>query len=151
MAAGDIYYTPVVAKLRRTTSQSINNNAWTAIQFDAEDADNYNGHSITSNTDQFVVPKTGLYMVTGSGNFIQNATGLRGVRFSINGTSSPDSSVLPTCATDLWAACIATVLPLNVNDVLRLEVLQTSGGALNSNGNTPGFADTLGLTFLAAI
>lgn len=145
--------TPPMAKLRRTTTQSINNNAWTAILFDAEDADNYGGHSTTSNTDQYVVQVTGLYLLTGSADFVFNNTGTRGARFTVNGTAIPGSTVTPTATTggNLWSACISTPTPLNVGDIVRLEVLQDSGAPLNANGNTPLFGCTLGIAWQTSL
>lgn len=152
MAAGDIRYTPVLAKLRRTTTQSIPNNTWTAINFDAEDFDNYGGHDNSTNPDRYTVQKTGVYVLTGSGDLVQNATGTRGVRFTVNGTAVPGSAVGPNAgASDLWSASISTVLSLTAGDIVRLEVLQVSTAALNANGNTPLFGCTLGIAFQTAL
>jgi len=152
MAAGNIYYPRVVAKLRRTTTQSIAvSGTWTAINFDAEDADNYGGHDNSTNPDRYTVPKTSTYVVLGSGDFASNSTGMRGVRFTVNGSSVPSSMVTPTVNGDLWSGSIGTIMSLTAGDIVRVEVLQTSGGALNANANAPGFACTLALAEQVAL
>jgi hypothetical protein len=130
---------PAGCIVRRSSTQSIAHSTWTVVAWngtDIRDTDNFH----TGTSDEIVVPSGlgGLYTLNGSIHWTGNTTGLRGVRYTINGTgdnrlaniSSNGSSGIPTVV-----SFSADVL-LTAGDVLRFEVIQTSGAALTITADT---------------
>lgn len=125
----------------RDTTQSINNNTWTFVNFTGEDTDTGGMHSVVTNTFAVTINQPGLYSISGKGAFTANATGQRAVRLVKNnvvingssvifnnvGASNVASAPTPTC----YVQCA-------VNDVLGVQVWQQSGGALNTASGTVG-------------
>ncbi len=92
LTAADLNYP--IATLRQTTLQTLTTGTWTALTFTTEDVDSHNGHSNSSNTDQYVIQKSGNYWISGKSAYAANATGQRGSRFTKNGTAIASSQVL---------------------------------------------------------
>lgn len=123
------------AQPRQSVAQSLPTTAvWTALTFDAEDVDYDNGHSTVTNTDRYTALTTGWHIVSGGVAFAANAVGRRGIRYTVNGTVVNGSGVvLPTTAALVCAVPGREMaILLNVNDILRVEGMQESGGALNT-------------------
>lgn len=97
-------------------------------QFDITD----NTFSVANRFD-CVVP--GLYLVTGSVSLLNNTTGGRAIRFSINGTGQIGiKSCQATPAGGIPTALTLTrLLYLAKADILRLEAFQNSGVSINTN------------------
>src|SRR4051812_42679726 len=74
-------------QVRQTVVQSLaTSGTWQAVTFDTEDADYDSGHSTATFTDRYTAGTAGWYMVSGGCGFAANATGRRGVRYTVNGT-----------------------------------------------------------------
>lgn len=124
-----------IARCYRSTNQSINNGAWTAISFDTEQFDPYNLHDTVTNPSRITLPNAGKYLVTGQANFVSSVAGnIRGVSIRRNGGSylaayyvapigGGNETAMPT------SAIIETTA---ANDYIELCVYQDSGGALNT-------------------
>lgn len=124
-----------VAQPRQSVAQSLATSAaWTALLFDTEDVDYDNGHSTATNTDRYTAATTGWHAVGGGASYVGNATGLRGVRYSVNGTATNGSTVLLPAVTGSAFVCAARsmLIYLNAGDILRAEGFQSSGGALST-------------------
>jgi hypothetical protein len=125
----------------RAAAQSINNNSWTFVNFDSEDADTGNMHSTSVNSFAVTINQAGLYACAGKGGFVANATGQRAVRATKNNVVINGSSVI---FNNVGASNVASgaTPPLYVqcalNDVLGVQVWQQSGGALNTSSGTVG-------------
>lgn len=122
------------ARLRQASVQTIADSTWTAITFDAEDVDYGAAHSTSSNTDRYTAQVAGWYHVDATAAFVSNTTGLRGVRFAVNGTYVNGTETRltavaggPTCVTH------SDLVQLNAGDILRIEARQESGAGLNTN------------------
>lgn len=121
--------------LRNSVAQSLNNTTFTALNFDTEDNDSDNGHSTVSNTDRYTVPKSGLWQVSAGVAFAPNATGIRIIRITKNGSNvggSGNSS--PQLGGSEFSQVITRVVRVqcSAGDILRTEAWQSSGGALNT-------------------
>lgn len=127
-----------VAQMRQTVAQSIAvSGTWTAVTFDAEDVDYDAGHSTVTNTDRYTAATTGWHWVNGGVSFAANATGNRGVRFTVNGTVVNGSQVFePAGGAIVSVPCRGMLVFLNATDILRLEAFQTSTAALNTSVTT---------------
>lgn len=117
------------ARVRRTTSQTINSGSVTDVSFTTETWDTANLH--TTNSPTLDAPVTGVYLITGSVIFQGGSSvGFRELQLNVNNTKPiADSQQDPqTSATDFLNA--STVYRLNAGDNVRMKVQQTSGGNL---------------------
>jgi hypothetical protein len=126
---------PPILKIRQTAAQSIPNNAATALNFDTEDADSSNMHSTVTNTSRATAVYPGWVWASGNYSAATNATGVRTLAWSINGTpqnglGSDFTGV--TAATTARLGAVGGLWFLNVGDYLELLAFQNSGGALNT-------------------
>lgn len=125
-------------KATRAAATSIPNAAYTAVTFTAETYD-YGGWYASGTN--IVVPAGAIpsgyttiaVMATGRAVFAANATGVRRLQVSLNGTAQfqPLASGDGTDATDLSGFGFLIVAAA---DIITLEVYQTSGAALNASG-----------------
>lgn len=131
-------------EVSRVAVQSIPDNAWTAVNWTAE-VDLGAMHSTSSNTDQVLARRAGVYSSRWGAAFAANVTGQRGMRISRNGTVIPGTTVLAGAAaageTALQTAWTSTLDP---SDILRVEVFQNSGGALNLQTTSGGVVEQVG-------
>lgn len=123
--------------LTNAASQSISSSSITVVTFDTESLDTDGFHSTVTNTGRITIPsgKAGKYLFTAMGQFVNNGTGSRALYLYVNGTAKTSTSGitaggLPTSMT------AAFILDLAVADYVDVRVWQSSGGALNLNGNS---------------
>lgn len=124
--------------IRNTAAQSLLNTTFTALLFNTDDNDSDNGHSTSSNTDRYTVPKSGLWEVSAGVSFVGNATGIRIIRLTLNGNviaGSANSSPQLGAGEFSQVASRVVRVQCSAGDILRAEGWQSSGGALNT-GNT---------------
>jgi hypothetical protein len=122
----------VGAKAYGTSNQSAADFTVTVITWDSEDFDTDSMHSTSSNTSRLTIPtgKTGYWQINASLGFDGNATGIRTLRLSKNGTYV---NAEQTNATATFGVIMGftNVLYLTAGDYIEIAALQTSGGALN--------------------
>lgn len=130
----------VGVKANHNTTQSIGNASPTDVVFNTERYDTDAYHSTGSNTEQFVVPtgKAGKYDIAASVSWAANATGIRGAFILVNGNIVA-GNYAPGVATFAGQVTITTQYDLAVGDVVKIQALQTSGGALNATATTTNF------------
>lgn len=133
LTAADLNYP--LALLRQTTLQTLTTGTWTALTFTTEDIDSHSGHSTVSNTDRYVIQRSGNYWISGKSAYAANATGQRGSRFTKNGVAIPSSQVLAerTGTNNTMVSAPTMLVPFVLNDIVRIEGIQTSGGNLNTS------------------
>lgn len=126
---------PPIFEGRQIVAQSFTTAVAAGITMTAEDIDSSGMHSTVSNTDRVTAVYPGWYEGGGGNSFASNATGARGSQWSVNGTVVNGSrNIGPTLSGAAWAgAARVKKMFCNVNDIMRLEGLQTSGGNLNSD------------------
>ena len=121
--------------LRQTIAQSFTNSTFAPITFDVEDNDSNSGHSTVSNTDRYTCPLAGLWELGGGASSAVNSTGSRIPRLTKNGAIIAGSAANVMAPTDGNFAIVGarTVrVQLALNDIIRLEYAQVSGGSLNT-------------------
>lgn len=110
-------------------SQSTDTGSATNVLFATEAYDVGGWHSTSSNTDQFVVPSAGTYIITAASNWAADADGLRSTAITVNGTAVATSSQ-PANASGLTRQTACWMGILAAAQVVRLQVTQTSGDTI---------------------
>lgn len=119
------------SRASRVTNQSIANNTPTLVQFTTEDFDNDNMINLGGSNTNIVVQTSGLYLVTGSVTWATNATGIREALLLKNGTAIAGLRELNNGGVLASGTPATHLINAVVTDIFTLQVLQTSGGALN--------------------
>jgi len=122
--------------LTNAAVQSIANATVQVVTFDTESLDTDGFHSTVTNTGRITIPagKAGKYLFTAMGQFPNNGTGSREIAMYVNGTQKTASTGIPSGSTTT-SITLAFILDLLVADYVDLRAYQSSGGALNLNGN----------------
>jgi hypothetical protein len=117
------------AKVFRTALINIANNTATKIAFNTEDFDTNTYHDNTTNNTRLTVPTTGYYRVNVYCYRAGQTAALS--RFSIwkNGSGGNTTYFGSGAGFDTQTHSLHTILSLNANDYLELEIYQNSGGA----------------------
>ncbi len=118
------------ASLYGSGNQSVPNNAATALGYDLENYDGWDGHNTSSNYEIYVFKRAGYYRVDVAADFAASATGYRRLDLLKNGVAvaADAKAALATGSTPL--ACWY-VDYFQIGENVRAEGTQTSGGALN--------------------
>lgn len=121
-------------RAKRSTNQSVAQNTYDAVQFDAEDYDYSTAmHDNVTNNTRITIPasKGGKYLIGGVAAVQNGATEIR-VRILKNGTDTVEEvRVDPVVGAQSWVS-IVTEAALAAGDYIELQVRHTgSGGALN--------------------
>jgi hypothetical protein len=118
-------------------TQAINGgNNWVPLLIDSESADNYGGHSTTTNTSRYTVQLAGTYLVFGSVAWSASATGDRRIQITQNGTAQLGSAnSFDPSQVVLAAQQTMTVATAAVGDYFEVQVSQTATSA-GTNFNT---------------
>lgn len=120
-------------QISRTGSVSVPNATPTNLTFDTEDFDNDNMANLGVNNQILTVNTAGVYLVIGRVEWASNGTGERQVTLvKSTGTATIGSFREPgaTGSTTRQESIMLAYMPVGTQ--VRLQVLQTSGGALNA-------------------
>lgn len=127
----------IVCKVHKTAEQTISHNTSTIVTFDAETFDPSNLHDNSTNNSRITVGTTGKYLIVALAQFNSNATGIRALRFFINGVNTFSATVQPVNGggTDVMGIYY---INLTAGDYVEMGVFQTSGGDLGLAGGGDG-------------
>ena len=123
-----------VAARKSSSDQTIANNTYTNLVFDAEVFDTNGFHSDSVNNTRFTVPsgKAGYYSLVCNFEWASNGTGERRIRFRLNGTSTLcNYAIAAMSGVGTGMAVSYVTSSLSVGDYIEVNVLQTSGGNLD--------------------
>lgn len=139
------------ARVYNSADISIADATTTILTFNSELWDTDAIHSTAANTDLLTCKTAGKYIMYGTVYFDTNATGYRFVGIYHQAISG---YVVVNYAANAGAAvgtalAVSTIYPMNVNEWVRLEVRQTSGGALNVR-NLPNYSAHFGISRISA-
>ena len=125
------------ARFQRTTTQSIANNSFVAITSGSEEYDTASYHDNSTNTSRMTIPRTGKYLITASIEYAANATGVRAIGIRLDGSTYIASQSTASLGAVL-ATTVSTSVVYNLSASAYVEMMayQTSGGALNTLGNS---------------
>lgn len=133
------------AQARHSTSQNITDAAWTTLIFDTDVYDVGACHDPVTNNSRLTVPAgaAGLYLVMATITFAANATGIRGLRFALNG-SAIEGGVFQAGISGSGVGTglnLVTAIVLTAGQYMEAQAFQSSGGAL-AVGALAGFRST---------
>lgn len=126
------------AVLRQSLAQSLANATWVSLTMGVEDLDDdpdgVGGHSTVTNTSRYTARYAGWYWLGGGMTNGINSTGVRGVRWAVNGTAVNGGSVVlpPTATGGARTPARAHLVFLNEGDYVELQGFQSSGGAMST-------------------
>lgn len=125
-----------ICNISNSAAQSVANAAYTALNFDTEEVDNYALHSTSSNTSRITILYSARYRVSYSLQFAANATGIRTGRIRRDGaTLLWNAESVPTAGAGVDTTVQGSfVVKLDATQYIELEAYQDSGGALNMQG-----------------
>lgn len=125
---------PPAASVYNSAAVSLTSGTQTAMNADSEFFDNASMHSTSVNTSRITFGTAGRYLLVTTVNFAANATGLRAVRFLVNGTTALQGIKVPA-VTDGSETTLVTATRLYTfaaTDYAEVQARQLSGGALNA-------------------
>ncbi len=125
-----------LARITNTATQSLTNNTSTKLLFNTAsatpDIGSYDPNGWFDNAnDNITIGQAGFYCVTANVAFATNATGRREVTILVNGSNAGSVNVSAASASTTNLS-VSTNLYLAVGDLVTVNALQTSGGALNT-------------------
>lgn len=117
----------------QASPQAIGTSTWTSVTFDTDVYDNDGMHSTVTNPSRATAVTAGRYLFLASLDFALNASGLRAVKFLVNGTTSyaKDGQLVAPTSTDV-ALFTGMMTYLSAADYVELQCWQSSGGSLNT-------------------
>jgi hypothetical protein len=122
-------------KVYRSSSQSINNNTWTELPYNAEIDDDLGMHDNAVNPTRITIPsgQDGIYLINAQTWWVGNATGRRELIIGIDGGfGSPASLTWGDPPSTTWHALrITTVEELSAGSYVETQIYQNSGGPLS--------------------
>jgi hypothetical protein len=125
-------YDPPYSLVQRVANQSIPTGVWTVLAHDTIISAQDIAYDLPNS--RYVIPVNGLYGISAFSYWAANTLGIRGTRITLNGNvlyqelNFPSVLVAQNAAVSLCVACV----PLSAGDLVKQEVYQGSGGALNS-------------------
>lgn len=128
---------PALCRVRATGAQSIANNTFVTLTFDAEDVDTTGMHSTAVNTGRLTAVYPGWYQLFGANCWAAGgaaATSRRMAHYIVNGGSGLTGSIgggtgMNSIMPAVWRPIH---LYLNVGDYVEVQVYQDTGGALST-------------------
>lgn len=108
--------------------------SWDAMSFNTETFDTDGIWEGVTNPTRFTATRAGKYHVYGSLSWANNATGLRGIRFKVNGTASNGGETYYVAGSGITGT-ISRVVNLTAGQYVEFDGFQSSGGNLNMNTN----------------
>jgi hypothetical protein len=136
-ALGDFTTGKPIFSAYATVSQSIPNNAFTALSLDTEVFDSDAGHSTVTNTSRYTCQVAGIYLMTGAVIYPITGTGTRGAAVGLNGSTTgiigSEQLIAPAPGFATTVAPTPTYARLVVGDFVSLLGFQNSGGPLSTS------------------
>lgn len=127
-------------------TQSIPNNAVTAVALNTERYDTDAMHDTVTNNSRITIKTAGLYVIYANVVFAASTAGQRTLQLTLNGNNSQvlvgiDQGANPTVGNGTSMA-VSTIWKFAVNDYFTAVAYQTSGGALNLTASTATLSQT---------
>jgi len=124
-------------RLDKTANENFSNNLWASITYSSATIDDGAIVKFTASDSNYIVKRTGLYLLKLHTVFVANATGLRGTMIKLNGSDVVGGgTVVSTTPTGVATVDFSIVLKLSLNDKLNFLAYQSSGATLAITGAT---------------
>jgi hypothetical protein len=141
----------VGAMVYRSSAQTISNNSFTSVNFNAEQYDTNNFHDNTTNSNRLTIPsgKSGYYLLNGFIAWEANVTGVRSSRFVTDtGDLYNNLSIINAGTPYGTGTQISAVVYLAAAAWVEMKVHQTSGGNLDLSSGI--FSANFSIAYLGA-
>lgn len=139
---------PPRLRLSQNVAQGLANAVWAALTWDSQIEDTDGMHAAPSSNITAVTP--GLYEFCATVSFTVNATGIRFLRFALNGNALPGRAKGPADASSTADVALSQLVRMAVGDTLTVLAYQNAGGALNTSiGTTDGSQSSLQAVWVA--
>lgn len=139
---------PPKCKVVQTAAQSIPTGVTTSIDFSSAEVDPYSMWD-AGLPSRVTAVYPGYYQLGGGAAFVSNATSYRLCRWAKNGSVVSDGNVLlpPASGVSTRIPARATIVYLDIDDYIELQVLQATGSPLNT-GAAAGDATSASVTWI---
>ena len=128
----EFFIDPPACSVYASSAQSVSNVTDTQLTANSENYDNDSMHSTVSNTSRITCQTAGRFLAGATVNFGNNATGYRVVRLRVNGTTTYSGMNISAAAGGSnTIITVSRTLVLAASDYVEVQVVQSSGGALN--------------------
>lgn len=106
---------------------------WVYLGLELESFDTDTIHDLVTNNSRLTCKTPGYYLIVGNGGFINTAAGRRSLSLWKNTTQMSQIEGPAVADTNSYPILTSSIiLPLAVNDYIRMALAQTSGGAINT-------------------
>jgi hypothetical protein len=140
MLNGVLARSQIMASVRRSSSQPLNDNALTPVEFNFQETPITAGmHSTSVNPSRLIAVRQGWHTVLAGVRFASNATGRRELFAFLNGSTQLAGDTRATVSGNATLMNIAVKVYMQVGWYVEIHALQNSGGVLNlasGAGNT---------------
>jgi len=129
--------TDISCRAYHDTNQSTANNTVITLAFNQERFDTDTIHDTLTNNSRLTCKTAGKYLVIGMAQWATNTTGRRRIAIALNGGGALEGyQEWDTSQVALTHGTATTIIDMDVDDWVTLEVYQTSGGALDVQTST---------------
>ena len=118
------------ARAYNNVNISVPDATYTDLPFNSEFYDTDAIHNPVTNNSRLTCKTAGKYLIVANIQWDANATGLRYLRFNLNGAPAIGAVVDSPIVAQPIVQCFATIDDLSVGDYVELVAYQNSGGAL---------------------
>lgn len=118
-----------IARVGKSSTQTLSSGVFTALTFDTEDVDPLGAHSTVSNTERLTAPVPGVYFITASVGFEGSTTGtVRSARLFRNSSGMTVANSPPGAASNFLI--VSDLLRLTTTDVIDVRGFHDATGSL---------------------
>lgn len=128
---GLLTYYHIGCRVYNSANIAIANNTQTVVAYDTERYDTDALHSTATNTGRLTATRAGRYLIFTHILWAANATGQRGVRVRLNGTTDLGGVLNDAAGAGTTRQTAMTIHNLSATDYVETLVFQDSGGNLN--------------------
>lgn len=125
---------PPRCRVYNSGNLSIATSTWTALTLDSERYDTDTMHSTAVNTSRITFTTAGTYLVGAHVIFDVNATGVRGLRLVLGGSTPLAEQMIGSFGGLNPSLSIATAYQFTAGQYVEMQAYQSSGGNLNVLG-----------------
>ena len=118
---------PASCRVYHDTQQLLDHATWTTLLANQESWDSASMHSTSSNTSRITVPAAGIYLFTATAEFGNHETGMRWLRFKVNGSATQPFFAAAVTAYTGARGSGSTMRDFSAGNYVEVQALQNSG------------------------
>lgn len=121
---------PPSCKVNHSTTQNVSHNTDTVLLANSESWDTDSMHSTSSSTSRITINTAGKYLFIATAEFGADATGMRRLRFKVNGSATQAFFAAAVTGSTGARGSGSTMRNFSVGDYIEVEAHQNSGSTL---------------------